>query len=674
MPLGAGMAGNDSPGRFDKAALAEAVAGEVVGRRQEIEDLVAALAAGRDLLLEGPPGTSKSTLLRAVARASSVPFILVEGNADLTPARLIGYHNPAGVLDHGFHRDDFIPGPLPEAMQRGALLYVEEFNRVPDDTLNTLLSPLAERSLAIPRFGLVRATPEFRLIAAMNPFDNVGTLRVSQSICDRLCRLPIGYQSEAEERAIVRLRTGSQNDWLVQSAVSLARATRTHYEVRMGASVRGAIDLALVAERLEALRGVDLSAADGEAREVVLDAALVALPGRLLLAETAERTPEAIVRELWERLFYPSPQPVEAEQVLQEIEKATAAPGDAAQPEHRHRGPVVMPLQPAADQFAYAKPGKPTEPPRVYRPDEIALLTAERGGRQPRNARDIVRDHPAARSVLTEEGRFDPEAFRDLYQADEQAALSLLGDLWPNAPEEHLRELTRRLALRIVIKLARRNPTTNPGKGKLRSVRYHFNSDDLDLDRTLEELAGKPYPEYEDFWVRERIRARRTYVLVLDVSGSMRGAKLMHAALAAASLARNIRNDDYAVALFWRDAAVLKGATQEKPLPRLLDEILSVHARGLTNLRLGLEVGLRELDRTASLEKIGLIFTDGMHNLGEDPLPIAARYPRLHVIGTSLEDSRVRACQDLAARGRGKCVFINELADIPAAVSYCMAN
>ncbi|MDI3341144.1 MAG: VWA domain-containing protein, partial [Sphaerobacter sp.] len=270
-------------------------------------------------------------------------------------------------------------------------------------------------------------------------------------------------------------------------------------------------------------------------------------------------------------------------------------------------------------------------------------------------------------------GELDLEALRDLYQEDEQEALALLSDLLPHAPEQDLRELTRKLALKIVIRLARHNPTASPGRGQLRPVRYHFNSDDLDLDRTLEEIAGKPYPEYDDFWVTERVRARRTWVLLLDVSGSMRGAKLMNAALAAASLARNIRDDDFAVVLFWRDAAVLKGAAQAKPLTRLLDEILAVRARGLTNLRLGLEVGLRELERTATREKIGIIFTDGIHNLGDDPLPLAAKFPRLHVIGTSLEESRVRACQELAARGRGHCVFINELEDIPAAVSYCVS-
>ncbi len=56
-------------------------------------------------------------------------------------------------------------------MRGGALLYLEEFNRIPEETLNVLITVLAEGEIAVPRLGLVAAGPGFRLIAAMNPFD-----------------------------------------------------------------------------------------------------------------------------------------------------------------------------------------------------------------------------------------------------------------------------------------------------------------------------------------------------------------------------------------------------------------------------------------------------------------------------------------------------------------------
>ena len=116
--------------KFDASAV-EAMAGEVVGRQREIEVVVAGLAANRHVLLEGPPGTGKSTLLRALADAAEVPFVFVEGNAELTPARLAGQFDPARVLAEGYVPDIFVDGPLTQAAREGSLLYLEELNRVP---------------------------------------------------------------------------------------------------------------------------------------------------------------------------------------------------------------------------------------------------------------------------------------------------------------------------------------------------------------------------------------------------------------------------------------------------------------------------------------------------------------------------------------------------------------
>src|ERR1700735_5650268 len=183
-----------------------AVAARVVGGEGKLELILAAVAAGGDLLLEGPPGTSKSTLLRAITAEWGVPLVFVEGNADLTPAKLIGHHNPARVLREDYSADNFVDGPLIEAMREGGFLYLEEFNRAPEDTLNTLLTAMAEREVAVPRVGRITAGPTFRVIATMNPFDNVGTTRLSTSVHDRLCRLAITYQDAESEKGIVALR------------------------------------------------------------------------------------------------------------------------------------------------------------------------------------------------------------------------------------------------------------------------------------------------------------------------------------------------------------------------------------------------------------------------------------------------------------------------------------
>lgn len=305
--------------RDDGEAVRDArrrITGHLVGRARELDLLLAAVAAGRDVLLEGPPGTSKSTLLRAITAQWGIPLLLVEGNADLTPSRLVGHHNPARVLREDYSDDNFVPGPLVEAMRTGGFLYIEEFNRAPEDTLNTLLTAMAERRIAVPRVGGVDAQPTFRVIASMNPYDNVGTTRLSSSVHDRLCRLAIGYQDGAAERDIVVRRTGIGSSRLVADAVALTRATRERDDVRQGSSVRGAIDLALIADQLATMRGVQLPGEPAVApprglpeayTELVLDAALMALSGRIHLDETIDETAEAVIRQLWELHFLLGP-------------------------------------------------------------------------------------------------------------------------------------------------------------------------------------------------------------------------------------------------------------------------------------------------------------------------------------------------------------------------------
>ncbi|UOQ57541.1 MoxR family ATPase [Leucobacter allii] len=300
-------------------ATAEAsgrIGARVVGRERELELALAAVSAGRDLLLEGPPGTSKTTILSAITEEWGIPLFFIEGNADLTPAKLVGHHNPARVLREDYSADNFVPGPLVEAMQQGGFLYIEELNRAPEDTMNTLLMAMGDRAISVPRVGRVAALPTFRVVASMNPYDNIGTARLSQSIHDRLNRIVIGYQDAEAETRIVRLRAGlgeagadpgaSLPERIVQDAVAVTRATRVHPDVRQGSSVRGAIDAAMIAAQLAGLRGVS-EAEDERYPELCFDAMTVALSGRIHVDEAAETTPERVLREIWEDRFILEP-------------------------------------------------------------------------------------------------------------------------------------------------------------------------------------------------------------------------------------------------------------------------------------------------------------------------------------------------------------------------------
>jgi MoxR-like ATPase len=274
------------------------IAADLIGRRRELNLVLAAVKAGCDILLEGPPGTSKSTILRAITRDWGIPFVLVEGSAELTPAKLVGQHNPASVLKEGYSERNFVAGPLVEAMRNGGFLYIEELNRAPEDTLNVLLAVMAERELVIPRIGCIAALPDFRILASMNPFDGIGTSRISDSVYDRWCRLAVGYQDGDAERDIVAYRTGCPDQQLIADAVAITRATRTHPNLRRGSSVRGAIDLVAIASELSK------SSSYQERFALVLDAALLALSARVGMDDAAEVTPEIVITEICENHFF----------------------------------------------------------------------------------------------------------------------------------------------------------------------------------------------------------------------------------------------------------------------------------------------------------------------------------------------------------------------------------
>ncbi len=267
---------------------------QVVGRRRELELVRAALASGAHILLEGPPGTGKSTLLREVAQARHTPFMLVEGNAELTPARLIGSFDPALVLDRGYRPENFTDGPLTAAMRGGGLLYVEELNRVPEETVNVLLTVMSEGEINVPRLGRIAADANFRLVAAMNPYDSVGTSRLSMALYDRTCRISLGYQDAEHERQIVQLVAPQAKEELAAEAVDLARATREHPDLRSGASVRGAIDYARLVPEL-----ADVRAVGARDERVGLDAALTALSGRVRLHESSRRSADDVIEEIF---------------------------------------------------------------------------------------------------------------------------------------------------------------------------------------------------------------------------------------------------------------------------------------------------------------------------------------------------------------------------------------
>ena len=453
----------------------------VIGLRREREVLTVALRAARHVVLEGPPGTGKSTLLRTIARELGQAMVFVEGNAELTPARLIGQYDPAQVLAEGYLAASFADGPLLQAMRSGALLYLEEFNRVPEETLNVLITVLTEGEIAVPRLGPVQADAEFRLIAAMNPFDAIGTARVSQAIADRICRVVLGYQDAAAERRITTAVTG-HNGQVVEFAVSFARATRSHRDVRMGSSVRGAIDLVLLLDGLTRLR-----TEQAMSRETARDAAHAALSGRIRIADGCDRTPESVLDELLDELWPAdsAAPPATADPGDSGDDGDTDGPGDSGARHGRDgRGKADGPPDPAGLHRAGAERAASRSSLRRERHAGPTRRTVSRA--------ELASRHARFGDVSPEAGSLDPDALAALLAEDPDAAAALLADL-SQATDASLRALARKLAARIFIQLGAAGRRSARGPKRIRSVLR--GDGDIDLDRTIDRLAGRGRPQ-----------------------------------------------------------------------------------------------------------------------------------------------------------------------------------
>ncbi len=258
---------------------------------------------------------------------------------------------------------------------------------------------------------------------------------------------------------------------------------------------------------------------------------------------------------------------------------------------------------------------------------------------------------------------------------DEPAELVALADLERTEVDERLaRQRAREIAARLAVPRPRPDTRARRGIGELESVPYRAGSDDIDLDRTLDVLAGTPMPEDEDIVVRERERTRRAVVLVIDVSGSMKGERVRTAAATVGALAGELHRDRLAVVAFWSDAAVLVRLGEPVPPLRVLDVLLRVPARGLTNVAFALQVAEQQLAGVLRRDARVLLLSDCVHNAGPDPRLAAARLPRLDVLLDTSGEEDVELGRDLARMGHGRLRLVRDHRDVAAALTAVFAD
>ena len=157
----------------------------IVGRSKELKLMIRAIEKNLPIMIEGPVGTGKTEMAKALAKCLGRRFVRVDGDDSLTAIKLKGWYDPPLVIEKGFSRETFIPGPLTDAMENGGVCFFNEVNRTASETINAVLTALDEKLVTIPQLGELKAKEGFLPIFTYNPEDTIATNPLPKAFYDR---------------------------------------------------------------------------------------------------------------------------------------------------------------------------------------------------------------------------------------------------------------------------------------------------------------------------------------------------------------------------------------------------------------------------------------------------------------------------------------------------------
>lgn len=219
-------------------AMEREIGRKIIGQKEIIRQVLIAILAGGNVLLEGVPGLGKTRLVRTIGHVLDLEFSRIQFTPDLMPADVVGT-NIVVRDEAGNSRFQFQPGPV-----FSNIVLADEINRATPKTQSALLEAMQEHTVTVG--GVTRRLPQpYFVLATQNPLEQEGTYPLPEAQLDRFFfKLIVKFPSLEELHEIVNLTTTGEEE-MVQKVTDGAGILELRAIGRQVPIARGVQDYAL---------------------------------------------------------------------------------------------------------------------------------------------------------------------------------------------------------------------------------------------------------------------------------------------------------------------------------------------------------------------------------------------------------------------------------------------